>query len=374
VNTVSQWHIDNHEDILYGRFISAKKTESLILGLETPFKVKTVGYSIENRCIYSVEVGEGPHKILMWSQMHGNESTTTKAVFDVIKAISDPNAPDIFKQILQECSICIIPQLNPDGATAYTRVNAANVDLNRDAQLLSQPESKVLRKIFDAFEPDVCFNLHGQRTIYGLPATGSPSVLSFLAPAADVDRGITLSRKRAMSLISHINKEFASDLNGRIGRYDDGFNVNCTGDAFMSEGVPTVLFEAGHYTGDYEREVVRHMVFRALIAGITGVIEGVSYETSDYFLIPEHQKCYCDVLIKKSAQGDVAIQFEEVLNNEAINFVPKVVGIGDKKLLFGHRIIDVKGQGISHLDGSLLLLDDTVLAVKVDDGTTITLS
>jgi hypothetical protein len=47
----------------------------------------------------------------------------------------------------------------------YTRLNANEVDLNRDSQNLTQPESKVLREIFDLFQPHYCFNLHDQRTI-----------------------------------------------------------------------------------------------------------------------------------------------------------------------------------------------------------------
>jgi murein tripeptide amidase MpaA len=45
--------------------------------------------------------------------------------------------------------------LNPDGADMYTRLNANEVDLNRDSQNLTQPESKVLREIFDLFQPIV---------------------------------------------------------------------------------------------------------------------------------------------------------------------------------------------------------------------------
>jgi murein tripeptide amidase MpaA len=37
--------------------------------------------------------------------------------------------------------------LNPDGAKTYTRENANKVDLNRDSQDLTQPESKILRKL-----------------------------------------------------------------------------------------------------------------------------------------------------------------------------------------------------------------------------------
>ena len=70
----------------------------------------------------------------MWSQMHGNESTTTKALFDVFNTLISNNP--IIKHILNACTLYIIPILNPDGAEAYTRVNANAVDLNRDAQEL----------------------------------------------------------------------------------------------------------------------------------------------------------------------------------------------------------------------------------------------
>ena len=41
-----------------------------------------LGTSVENRPIYSYSEGNGPKKVLIWSQMHGNESTTTKALVD----------------------------------------------------------------------------------------------------------------------------------------------------------------------------------------------------------------------------------------------------------------------------------------------------
>ena len=374
MNSVVPWHINHREELLHGRYISAKKIEPLFHNLKEPFLLKTIGYSVENRPIYSVEIGQGDLKILMWSQMHGNESTTTKAVFDLFTALDDPNAPEIFKQIVKKCSLCIIPQLNPDGATAYTRNNAADIDLNRDAQTLSQPESKVLRKLFDDFQPDVCFNLHGQRTIYGLSATATPSIMSFLAPAADEERSITLSRKRAMSTISHINKELISELNQHIGRYDDGFNINCTGDTFMSEGVPTILFEAGHYPQDYEREKVRQLIFQAMIAAISGLMNGLDYEIEDYYSIPEHEKCYCDVLIRDTSEGNIVIQFEEILNNDTINFVPKVERIGSEEVIFGHRLIDAKGQKVSHTNGDILRIGDVIRELKINDDFTITLS
>ena len=68
-------------------------------------------------------MGTGSTKVLMWSQMHGNESTTTKSLLDLLRFLN--TNPDW----LDNLQLSIIPILNPDGAKAYTRVNANQVDL-----------------------------------------------------------------------------------------------------------------------------------------------------------------------------------------------------------------------------------------------------
>jgi len=122
---------------------------------------------LENRYsdipIYKFQTGTGKIKILLWSQMHGNESTTTKALIDFLNLLNGDS--DLAKKLLEKFTFCCIPMLNPDGAKLYTRENANKVDLNRDSKDLSQPESRVLRETFEHFEPDFCFNLHDQRTI-----------------------------------------------------------------------------------------------------------------------------------------------------------------------------------------------------------------
>ena len=135
--------------------------------------------------------------------MHGNESTSTKALFDCFNLFETEN--DISKHILEQCTLVVIPILNPDGAEKYTRLNANLVDLNRDAKTLSQPESKVLRNIYNDFKPDYCFNLHGQRTIFSVGETSNVATLSFLSPAQDEERSLTSNRKIAMAIIAEIN-------------------------------------------------------------------------------------------------------------------------------------------------------------------------
>ena len=41
---------------------------------------KQVGISYAQRPIHQYQWGEGPTRVLLWSQMHGNEATTTRAL------------------------------------------------------------------------------------------------------------------------------------------------------------------------------------------------------------------------------------------------------------------------------------------------------
>jgi len=63
---------------LFGRYITLKDIEPLLEKC-TP---EVIGHSVLGKPIYKYIVGNGATRIFMWSQMHGNESTTTKALFD----------------------------------------------------------------------------------------------------------------------------------------------------------------------------------------------------------------------------------------------------------------------------------------------------
>ena len=327
------------ERALFGRYIRLDDLTPLIAKLPSGYKIESLGSSVLGRPIQSITIGSGELKILMWSQMHGNESTTTKAVFDLLNSFKD----DRLAHILKACTIVIIPMLNPDGCEAYTRLNANQVDLNRDAQELSQPESKVLRDCYDAFKPDFCFNLHGQRTLFCAGQTNNVATLSFLSPSADKQRGLTVARKQAMEVINAINHSLQRDLPDQIGRYDDGFNINCVGDTFHFLETPTVLFEAGHYKDDYDREAVRCFVYKALIAGLDVIVNteitGDNYV--NYFDIPENGKLFYDIIIRKALFEDqildIGINYEEVLVGKQLKFRPKVITIADLSSFYGHK-------------------------------------
>ncbi|WP_394759270.1 M14 family zinc carboxypeptidase, partial [Flavobacterium sp.] len=160
------------EQKLFGRYITNNHVEPVLENLSDVFDVSTIGLSVNKKPIYTIRIGTGKTKIFLWSQMHGNESTTTKALFDLFNFLKEDS--DEAKKIKKEFTLLCIPILNPDGAEAYTRENANEVDLNRDSVNLSQPESQLLRKTFERFMPNYCFNLHDQRTIYAAGETRNP--------------------------------------------------------------------------------------------------------------------------------------------------------------------------------------------------------
>lgn len=365
--TFQSLYANHKESHLYHRYIYSDHLQPLLQKHKSNFKIEIIGNSVLNEPIYSIKIGSGHKKILMWSQMHGNETTTTKAVFDICNVFAYANDEKI-DTILSQCTIVIIPMLNPDGAKVYTRVNANTIDLNRDAQELSQSESRVLRDYFNSFQPDFCFNLHGQRTIFGAGNTNKSATVSFLAPAQDQDCTITSTRKKAMEIIAIMNENLQQVIPNQVGIYDDAFNINCVGDTFQSLNVPTLLFEAGHYPDDYSREIVRSYIFQSLLIAIDCIanknITGENYES--YLQIPMNAKCFYDIIIRNAKIEteeayritDIAIQFQERLVNNHIDFIPIVEHIGNLEAFFGHREIDAKLQ---------LVESDTKLPIKVVD-------
>ena len=347
---------------LAGRYITNADILPLLNNLSEEFSTEIIGHSEQNRPIYSVAVGKGATKILIWSQMHGNESTCTKALFDVFNFLKLASS----SYILQHCSLVIIPILNPDGAEVYTRHNANNVDLNRDATQLTQKESKVLRKVFDAFKPDYGFNMHDQRTLFNVGQSDKPATVSFLAPAQDVQLSLTPNRLRAMSVIHQMNLCLQQLIPGQIGRFDDAFNINCVGDYFQAQGVATILFEAGHFPDDYNREETRKFIALSILEALSVISSGtVSENDLNYYLeIPENDTLFFDILLKNVLISsevqehtiDIGITYQETLTNHKISFLPQIKIKGDLSSHFGHISLNLNQTALDSSKQALKVL------------------
>lgn len=349
------------ESLLYGRYVTNEHIEPLLTKHSSVFKTTIIGESVQQKPIYSIEAGTGNTRIFIWSQMHGNESTTTKAIFDFLNFLSSTDV--LAKSFLDRFTFCIIPIVNPDGAELYTRENANKVDLNRDSVNLTQPESQLLRKIFEDFKPDYCYNMHDQRTIFGLGEDNpKPATVSFLAPSYNDEREVNECRQKAINVIAAMNDTLQAYIPNQVGRFDDSFNINCIGDMFQSLGVPTILFEAGHYEGDYEREITRKFIFFALFSGFKAINENVIAvnKKDDYFNIPQNKIIFYDFIYKKVKINyenkekitNFASQYKEVVFDKSVIFQAFIREIGNLDGFYAHAEIDCNEGVFEDLQGN----------------------
>ena len=339
------------EPSIAGRYITLDDIYPVLKKLNTSNQLQIIGKSVLEMPIYKFQIGSGKIKILLWSQMHGNESTTTKALIDFLNLLNGRS--ELAKKLLKTFSFFVIPMLNPDGAQLYTRENANKVDINRDSKELSQPESKVLREAFENFEPNFCFNLHDQRTIFGVGSTGKSATMSFLSPAFNEEREINETRLKAINIIAGVNEVLQNYIPGQVGRFDDAFNINCIGDTFQFLGVPTILIEAGHFANDYTREETRKYVFISLVSSFKILYENdiVINKFDKYLSIPQNKVVFYDFLyknIKINYDGieiitNFAAQYKEEIINNHICFNAYIVHISGLDNYFGHCEFDAKG-------------------------------
>lgn len=336
-----------HSEVL--KFIDSQKNK---------FEIIELGKSIENREIFALKTGKGLIKILLWSQMHGNEPVSTMALIDLLNFLSsDENKA---KELLQKLEIIAIPMLNPDGAENFERRNAISVDLNRDAKKLISPESKILNRATEDFSPDFGFNLHDQEAYYGIEGGSSPTMMSFLSPAFNKERNIDNNRKITMQVIAGINimlrKEFSNIVTAR---YSDAFMPNAFGDFIQSKGIKTILFEGGYIIGDINRQQIRVLYSNSLLFALQSITnkQYEKYTVEDYDNIPQNIKLkFTDLILKnvsllkgdKKFYVDIAIR-KKITNSEVFSDTINeyiIDDIGDMSYKNAFKIIDCKNKSV----------------------------
>lgn len=348
-----------------GKYITHLDTDKILL----PYlkNICEIGKSVNNNPINTYKFGNGKLVLLFWSQMHGNEPTTTKGLLDFIFFINSNEK--IAQEFLEKYTLICIPILNPDGALAYTRENANNIDINRDFVYQSQPETLFLLEIYDQYKPSFCFNLHDQRSIFAAGHLGKPATLSFLAPSFNIERSYNNVRLQAVALINHLFQNLTPNLPHQIGRFDDSFNINCAGDYFTLLNTPTILIEAGHFPNDYNRETTRKHIFYSLFYSLKYEYEKdlVNKDLSIYLNIPQNFKHYYDIIFKNveifidnsKIITNFAVQYKEELIQNKIVFNAFVEEIGDLLDKIGHIEYDCNGNSIDYNSKNTIKIGDS---------------
>lgn len=321
------------------------------------FGVEKVGTSYTGKQLYGVRWGKGEKKVILWSQMHGDEPTPTKAILDIWAFLKEDDAFNGFRdELFDSLELYFIPVLNPDGMNLYQRRTSQGIDMNRDALRLQTPEARILRERIHKMKPMFGFNLHDQSPYYSAGQTNFPAALSFLAPAFNEAKDINPVRRRAMELIGVLNDDLQQLIPGHIGRYDDTFNVRAFGDNIQKWGVSTILVESGAYQHDPDKEYIRKLNFLLLLRAFEAICNN-SYEDRGidaYESLPFNVKeNFCDLMIRNAVvvgeggeyKVDIAVNREEVIDNDqSVRFRSAIFDMGDLSQMTGYEEFDAAGR------------------------------
>lgn len=263
------------------------------------FRIEQVGRSLEGRAIRLVSWGNGPRSVLLWSQMHGDESTATMALADLIRYLeSDDDTRQ--ERWRERITIHLVPMLNPDGAERFVRHNAVGIDVNRDARVLATPEGRALKGVRDRIQPEFGFNLHDQNPRTRVGPGPRLAAIALLAPPFDSTRADNPVRTRAKHVAAVIRTAIAPLVGGHVARYDDAFNPRAFGDLMTQWGTSTVLIESGGYAYDPQKQFLRAVNFVGLVRALDAIAEGdwERYGTAPYETLLQNGRAVNDLLLR----------------------------------------------------------------------------
>lgn len=341
--------------------------------------VEEYAESCAGRPIYLATLGRGPRRVLMWSQMHGDEPTHTAVVLDLLSYLLRSPAEPQSETILSGCTLSILPLLNPDGAERMSRFNAQDIDVNRDAQRLATPEGRALRRAVETIRPDFAFNLHNQnaRTAAGMPPKAV--VASLLAPPPDRQRTVTEAVQRAAQVATCFIQAVRPDVDhvdGMVSRYDDTYEPRAFGDWIQSTGAATVLVEAGGWPEADPEPLVR-LHFHGLLAALQAIATD-SYRMADravYDSLPESNSGnLTDCLLAggrvADSECDAPYPADLAINHTAGNRLEvsrrrdgTIVDVGDLSVLGGKQTISAAGCVV--VPGRVAVLEDWSLVLPL---------
>ena len=330
----------------------------LVARSDNLMKMKELGRSIEGRSINMVSCGSGTTRVLLWSQMHGDEPTATLALMDIFNFLVHHHRGEKWiPEVLAGCTLFFIPMLNPDGAEHLQRHTAVGIDMNRDAATLATPEARILRDAHRRLAPSFGFNLHDQE-LSSVGASKNVTALALLAPAVDDRKSNPRVRRRAMrvaALMAQSLKQFAEE---HLAQYDDAYEPRAFGDRMQSWGTSTVLIESGHWPKDPQKAFIRKLNFIALLSAIRAISNG-SYDDAEldwYTSLPQNGKKMYDVIIRNvllqhstswSHRIDIGLGRPQSFERISESTMVTIKEIGDLSTSDGLEVIAGSGRRIS---------------------------
>lgn len=220
--------------------------------------IEQAGESLEGRPLYSATVGDGPRKLMVVTQQHGDEPTGTEAAMYLLEWLSGDS--EAAQALREQVTLTVMPRVNPDGferweglvageldpeVTINPRRNSEDIDLNRtwdsseviDASLV--PETIAVRQVIEAFQPELILDYHNQNNY--INEFGELETISILWPTNDdIDPAITASAQQAAVALSQGLEDFDY---GYLSLFPGGDTPQIARNGIAIDGIPVLLVE-----------------------------------------------------------------------------------------------------------------------------------
>jgi hypothetical protein len=322
--------------------------------------LEAIGESFEGRAIQQLTVGRGPRRILLWSQMHGDEPSATPALLDAVDYLLAHADEPPAAAVLDRLTLIAIPMLNPDGAERYQRRNAQAIDVNRDALNLATPEGQLLKAVRDRHQPELGFNLHDQNRRTTVTGSGTLASIALLAVSGDEQGTVTPGRLRAKRACTAVNAALSPFVPGGVSRYDEDWSPRAFGDNLTAWGTPVVLIENGGLPAGRPATDLTRLTFVALLATLADLAADdlARHDPAVYDALPRNETgAFADVVLRGGQvlqaprlapyRADVAFEAArsdlEWAGCGAARVGSRVVEVGDARLLAAGEAVDAVG-------------------------------
>ncbi len=299
------------------------------------FSVTKIGRSVEGRPLRRVDFGQGDTIVLMWSQMHGNESTASRALVDIFNYLASAPDDPLVRRIEGALHVVAVPMLNPDGAARFVRHNALGIDINRDARRLSTPEARALKALRDETNAPWGFNLHDQNVRTRLGSSGRDVLIALLAPPPGFGE-TSPQNQAAKQMCSLLVGALESVVGDQVARYDESFNPRAFGDLMTRWGTGVVLIESGGELSDPDKAKLRLANYVAVLTALDAIARGSweAYAPSRYLNLPLNSPWVYDLVVRGGSivlpgaepiRADFAVNYGDTLDRTG----GTVVEVGD---------------------------------------------
>jgi protein MpaA len=148
-----------------------------------PVRYIELGKSVKGSSIMAAIYGSGKKRVIVFGGIHGNEPDSSILAKALMGSLMKEPAPE-------DLTIIVVPDANPDGLFANTRVNARGVDINRNfpsaswsrdywdanqfpgAEPQSEPETRAIMKLLESSPPDYIITIHAALGCVNWDGTG----------------------------------------------------------------------------------------------------------------------------------------------------------------------------------------------------------